>query len=348
MVGSFRRRAVHGRQHPAAAARRSSIGVHPVWLMFALFAFGSLFGFVGVLLAVPVTAAIGVLVRFAVERYRLSRLYLEQGRAAARRSAALEHVRASRSCRWRCRTRRATGARISWPAPSNSAALRLIESWPDWPAPVVLLSGPAGSGKTHLAHIWAARAGATIVPAAATSSGLELTAPRARNAAVAVEDVTPRTPCRKRRCSISSTASRELGGSLLLTSREPRRRLAGRPARPAVAPAHWPRRRAWSARRRTAAPGAGEALRGPSACRRQAGDRLSCSSRMERSLSAARSPRRGAGPRGAGRRRPHHRPLAARSSVRRRHGGVCRSAIDCHHSDRRERMKCRGPGRRHE
>ncbi len=57
----------------------SSIGVHPVWLMFALFAFGSLFGFVGVLLAVPVTAAIGVLVRFAVERYRLSALYLERG-----------------------------------------------------------------------------------------------------------------------------------------------------------------------------------------------------------------------------------------------------------------------------
>jgi predicted PurR-regulated permease PerM len=56
----------------------SSIGVHPVWLMFALFAFGSLFGFVGVLLAVPVTAAIGVLVRFGVERYRESALYLER------------------------------------------------------------------------------------------------------------------------------------------------------------------------------------------------------------------------------------------------------------------------------
>jgi predicted PurR-regulated permease PerM len=56
----------------------SSIGVHPVWLMFALFAFGSLFGFVGVLLAVPVTAAIGVLVRFAVERYRMSGFYLER------------------------------------------------------------------------------------------------------------------------------------------------------------------------------------------------------------------------------------------------------------------------------
>ncbi len=56
----------------------SSIGVHPVWLMFALFAFGSLFGFVGVLIAVPVTAAIGVLVRFAVARYRQSGLYLER------------------------------------------------------------------------------------------------------------------------------------------------------------------------------------------------------------------------------------------------------------------------------
>jgi len=56
----------------------SRIGVHPVWLMFALFAFGSLFGFVGVLLAVPVTAAIGVLVRFAIERYRLSGLYLDR------------------------------------------------------------------------------------------------------------------------------------------------------------------------------------------------------------------------------------------------------------------------------
>jgi predicted PurR-regulated permease PerM len=53
----------------------SSIGVHPVWLMFALFAFGSLFGFVGVLLAVPVTAAIGVLVRFALEQYRRSGIY---------------------------------------------------------------------------------------------------------------------------------------------------------------------------------------------------------------------------------------------------------------------------------
>ncbi|MFG1427893.1 AI-2E family transporter [Roseixanthobacter glucoisosaccharinicivorans] len=52
-----------------------SIGVHPVWLMFALFAFGYLFGFVGLLLAVPLTAASGVLVRFAFSQYFHSPLY---------------------------------------------------------------------------------------------------------------------------------------------------------------------------------------------------------------------------------------------------------------------------------
>jgi predicted PurR-regulated permease PerM len=51
------------------------VGVHPVWLMFALFAFGALFGVVGLLLAVPATAAIGVLVRFAIGRYEHSNLY---------------------------------------------------------------------------------------------------------------------------------------------------------------------------------------------------------------------------------------------------------------------------------
>lgn len=52
-----------------------SVGLHPVWLMFALFAFGALFGFVGVLVAVPAAAAIGVLVRFALRRYLDSDLY---------------------------------------------------------------------------------------------------------------------------------------------------------------------------------------------------------------------------------------------------------------------------------
>jgi predicted PurR-regulated permease PerM len=53
----------------------SSVGLHPVWLMFALFAFGALFGFVGLLVAVPAAAAVGVLVRFALSRYLQSDLY---------------------------------------------------------------------------------------------------------------------------------------------------------------------------------------------------------------------------------------------------------------------------------
>lgn len=46
-----------------------SVGLHPVWLMFALFAFSAMFGFVGLLIAVPASAAIAVLVRFAIGRY---------------------------------------------------------------------------------------------------------------------------------------------------------------------------------------------------------------------------------------------------------------------------------------
>ena len=52
------------------------VQLHPVWLMFALFAFASLYGFVGMLIAVPTAACIGVLVRFAMRRYLSSELYL--------------------------------------------------------------------------------------------------------------------------------------------------------------------------------------------------------------------------------------------------------------------------------
>lgn len=52
-----------------------SVGLHPVWLIFALSVFGTLFGFVGMLVAVPVAAAIGVFIRFISSQYRTSRLY---------------------------------------------------------------------------------------------------------------------------------------------------------------------------------------------------------------------------------------------------------------------------------
>jgi predicted PurR-regulated permease PerM len=58
------------------------VGLHPVWVIFALLAGGTLFGFLGLLLAVPTAAGIGVLVRFALSRYLASPFYLGHGRAA--------------------------------------------------------------------------------------------------------------------------------------------------------------------------------------------------------------------------------------------------------------------------
>ncbi|WP_173931325.1 DnaA regulatory inactivator HdaA [Chelativorans sp. Marseille-P2723] len=55
--------------------------------------------------------------------------------------------------------------------PANEAAVGLIESWPRWPAPVVILVGPKGSGKTHLAEIWRELSGA--VPLAVNALGPE-------------------------------------------------------------------------------------------------------------------------------------------------------------------------------
>lgn len=52
-----------------------SVGLHPVWLIFALSVFGALFGFVGMLVAVPVSASLGVITRFGIGQYKNSLLY---------------------------------------------------------------------------------------------------------------------------------------------------------------------------------------------------------------------------------------------------------------------------------
>jgi chromosomal replication initiation ATPase DnaA len=49
--------------------------------------------------------------------------------------------------------------------PSNASALALIDAWPDWPSRAVVLAGPEGSGKSHLAAIWGAAAGARFIAA---------------------------------------------------------------------------------------------------------------------------------------------------------------------------------------
>ena len=73
--------------------------------------------------------------------------------------------------------------------PANEAALSLIESWPDWPNRIMLVTGPEGSGKSHLAAIWAEEAGARST----TAHGLSAAAvPGAlATGALVVEDLNP-------------------------------------------------------------------------------------------------------------------------------------------------------------
>jgi chromosomal replication initiation ATPase DnaA len=70
---------------------------------------------------------------------------------------------------------------------SNAAALALVDGWPDWPGQGAVIIGPEGAGKSHLAAIWAERAGAHRIQARSLS-GLDLPASLARGALV-VEDM---------------------------------------------------------------------------------------------------------------------------------------------------------------
>jgi chromosomal replication initiation ATPase DnaA len=72
---------------------------------------------------------------------------------------------------------------------ANAAALNLIDSWPDWPNRIMLLCGPEGSGKSHLASIWAEQAGARLTSAHALTAA-EVPAALATGALV-VEDLVP-------------------------------------------------------------------------------------------------------------------------------------------------------------
>lgn len=70
--------------------------------------------------------------------------------------------------------------------PSNAVAVALIERWPDWPSDVVVLAGPAGAGKSHLAAIWSGASNAT--PLAASALGQEAAAAAAAGP-VLIDDV---------------------------------------------------------------------------------------------------------------------------------------------------------------
>jgi chromosomal replication initiation ATPase DnaA len=102
--------------------------------------------------------------------------------------------------------------------PANEAALALIERWPDWPNRIMLLAGEEGSGKSHLASIWAEQSGARTISAHA------LTAASVPNAlatgALVVEDLKPEGFDERALFHLMNLA-REEAAFMLITSRMP-------------------------------------------------------------------------------------------------------------------------------
>lgn len=71
-------------------------------------------------------------------------------------------------------------------SPANAIAVAMIDLWPEWPSSKLTLSGPAGSGKTHLVHVWAAVSGAHIISATDLA---QADIPALASGPVAVEDI---------------------------------------------------------------------------------------------------------------------------------------------------------------
>jgi chromosomal replication initiation ATPase DnaA len=98
---------------------------------------------------------------------------------------------------------------------ANAVAADLIDRWPDWPSPVVVLAGPAGSGKSHLAAIWRELSGAAAV---APGSLGEALAGSAEHGPVLIDDIDGR-PLDENGLFHLINAVRGAGTHLLLTSR---------------------------------------------------------------------------------------------------------------------------------
>lgn len=99
---------------------------------------------------------------------------------------------------------------------SNAAAVEMVDRWPDWVHPAAVVVGPAGAGKTHLAHVWAARSGAAFQSAADISDAS--IALLTRQGQLVVEDI-DRGAFDERVLFHLLNLTREKGCSLLVTSR---------------------------------------------------------------------------------------------------------------------------------
>ena len=103
-------------------------------------------------------------------------------------------------------------------APSNALALQTVEGWQDWPGRKLLLIGPEGAGKTHLAHVWAALSGAAIVTGADLAQ-TDVAALAGRP--VLVDDADRIGPAEAQLFHLHNLATS--GAALLLTARTPPR-----------------------------------------------------------------------------------------------------------------------------
>jgi len=102
--------------------------------------------------------------------------------------------------------------------PANAAGLALIDSWPEWPNRIMLLVGPEGSGKSHLAAIWAEQAGARSTTAHALTAAA---VPGAlATGALVVEDLRS-SDFDERALFHLMNLAREDGAFVLVTAREP-------------------------------------------------------------------------------------------------------------------------------
>jgi len=103
-------------------------------------------------------------------------------------------------------------------APSNALALQMVEAWRDWPGRKLLLVGPEGAGKSHLAHIWAALADAVIL-SAETLSTVDIASLTGHS--VVVEDADQIGHAEAQLFHLHNLATTT--GALLLTARTPPR-----------------------------------------------------------------------------------------------------------------------------